>query len=257
MSKEEDLVGKRWNLIILVLVVGLIAGIIVIVVLALENTSSTIPEQVDVVLYQSTDPDRSARYVSQSKAVRKHMTWIRNIYLLSSTLPDTDNKDLRITVVNFKGSSYVDAFQYMPSIPGIAEHAIFLSDMSYPFREIRKNYMFFQNRPRIFNLLRDKAEEQFLSEYFELPTMPILVASLEKLKDASWTQLVFKEITEERVVLREEMNRDVFVVNAMLSNAKSQFDKLLSSPPLFATFHISSQPKESNELLNVFVNKLN
>lgn len=251
-KKRED----RWIWIIGALCLAFAVVTIVIIVIALEPSSSGIPSEIDIVLYQS--PSRPSRYIPQSKAVHRYMGWARNVYVLSSTLNPGWDPTLNIEVVPFVGSAS-QAFEYMPLITGIASHSIFLSDMTVPFRDVKKTYMFYQTRPRIFNIFRDQAEVNFLSRYLELPTMPVLSTDLEKLNDPprTWQDLVFREITEERIVMREDMNRDVFVVSSMLQNVEKQFEKLVSTPPLFATFHVNPDndpnPTLSNNTLMVFL----
>jgi hypothetical protein len=119
--------------------------------------------------------------------------------------------------------------------------------------------MFYKDRPRMLNTFRDQAEANFFAQYLELPTMPVLVTDMSKLSERTWETLVFLEVTEERVVLREDMNRDVFLVSSMLDNTQKQFEKLKSSPPLFATFHINpldSDPVTCNNELITFLSTL-
>lgn len=267
-AEAEALAQKRenrWMWGIGAVCITLAIVTIVVIVIALEPSNNDIPESIDVVLYQSTEPVRSTRYIPQSKAVRKFLTWARNVYVLSSLANPGWDPVLNVEIVPFSGSA-LQGFEYMPNIPGISTHAIFLSDMTFPFRDVPKSYLFYQSRPRMFNIFRDQAEVYFLSKYLELPTMPVLVTDLEKFSETTrvlnksstntWQDLVFREITEERVMLREDMNRDVFVVSTLPDNAKIQFEKLKANPSLFATFHVNSQDPDkvsSNNVLLTFL----
>lgn len=260
-AQHEDqpptVVAERWTRVMLVMCLALAAATVVVVVIALEPSASQMPAEVDVVLYQSPQTARMVRYVPQSKAVWKYLPWVRRVFVLSQyALPGWD-PSLQVHVVPFIGT-VSEAFEFMPSIPEVATHALFLSDMTVPFRPVKKSYLFYQDRPRVFNLFRDQAEVNFLAGYLELPTLPVLATDLHKLQEPprTWHDLVFRELTEERMVLREDMNRDVFVVGQMLSNVQKQFDKLVSVPPLFATFHIHPQDTDAvtaNQTLTQFL----
>jgi len=220
-----------------------------------------------VVLYENTDPSRMSRHISQAKAVHKYMGWVKTIYVLSSTQSGEDAA-LGVTFVSFTGTM-IQAFEFMPDIVGISDNAIFLSDMTIPFRNVEKGFMFYDSRPRMFNIFREQSEVNFFQNYFEAPvngisgedTMPTLVTDLVKLKEEpqTWQDLVFREVTEERVTLRDDLNRDIFVVSTMLPNAEKQFDKLTNNRPLFATFHVSvnttvdPDPAASNARIQTFL----
>lgn len=247
----------RWTRIIVVLCLALAVATVVVVVIALEPSSSAVPADVDVVLYQVPETARMSRYVSQSRAVWKYMPWVRRIFVLSQYATPGWDPVFSLQVVAFTGSESA-AFEFMPSIPEIAAHAIFLSDRTVPFRAVKKSYLFYQSRPRIFNVFREQSEVNFLEQYFELPTLPTLVTELQKLNEEprTWQHLVFREMTEERVVLREDLNRDVFVVGGALANVQKQLDKLVSAPPVFATFHIhpdDPQAVEANQAIASFL----
>lgn len=250
---------ERWTWIIVALCFSFAVVIVVIVVISLEYTPDDWPDDVDVVLYQSPETSRMTRYVPQSKAVWKFMSWVRRVFVLSEFASPGYDQTLGVHFVRFTGSNS-QGFEYMPDIPEIADHAIYLSDMTVPFRPVKKNYMFYQSRPRMFNVFREQSEVNFFASYLELPTMPVLCTNLVKLKEPpqTWQDLVFREVTEERLVNREDMNRDIFVVSTMPANVQTQFDKLVSVPPIFATFHINPDapdPELANTTLAAFLIK--
>ena len=256
---ETELTNQRWGWIFVALILAFASASIVIIVLALESSGSCLPDTIDVVIYQSNNAARMSRYIAQVKAVHKYMTWVNRVFILSANMSTMEDTVLNASVIHFPGASASEAFEFMPDIPGISAHAIFLSDMTMPFRDVSKTFMFYQDRPRIFNIFREQSEVNFFANYLELPTMPVLATDLHKLKEPpqTWTDLVFRMVTEERIVNREDMNRDIYVVSTMANNVQLQFDKLLSSPPLFATFHINAtndpNPILSNNLLAVFL----
>jgi hypothetical protein len=177
--------------------------------------------------------------------------------VLSATQNGYDDV-LGATFIPFSGT-LSEAFEYMPSIPEIQNHAIFLSDMTIPFRQVQKSYFFMNGAPRIFNIFREQSEVDFFSDYLELPTMPTLVTDLQKLKEAQgWKDLVFREVTEERVVLKSDMNRDIFIVSSIPDNTQDQFANLIKSKPLFITFHVSPNdpdPDTANNAIADFLSK--
>lgn len=256
---DEQKLEERWTWIIVALCLAFAVVTVVIVVMALEYVPEALPEQMDVVLYQSPETSRMMRYVPQSKAVWRHMPWVNRVYVLSQFASPGYDQALDVHFVAFTGT-VSEAFEFMPDIPEISSHAIFLGDMTVPFREVKKTYLFYQSIPRMFNVFREQSEVNFFQTYLELPTMPVLSTDMSKLKEPpqTWQDLVYREVTEERVVNREDMNRDVFVVSTMLSNVQAQFDKLVSSPPLFATFHINPADPDhelANTTLTVFLIK--
>jgi hypothetical protein len=248
---------RKWFWLFMFLIVLFSVAIIVIIIVAMEQTKQNLPKNIDVVLYERpNEPTRLSRHIWQARAVHKYMNWVKRVFVLSPTQSGED-VGLGVTFVPFSGT-LSEAFEFMPDIPDIGENAIFLSDMTLPFREVRKEFMFFESNPRMFNIFREQAEVSFFASYLELPTMPTLVTDLVKLKEPpqTWTDLVFREVTEESVTLRTEMNRDVFVVSSMMANSEKQFDKLTDNRPLFATFHVSTadpNPDASNQLLNTFL----
>lgn len=247
---------KKWVWIFVAALLLFVVATIVIVIVAIEQTSETYPEVIDVVLYiRPNDPLRMSRYIAQAKSVQLYMDWVRNIYVLSPN-DAISTSLLGVTFVRFSGT-LAEAFEFMPNIEGIAEDAVFLSDQTFPFRSVKKSFLFSGNQPRMFNIFREQSEVNFFSDYLE-PTMPTLVTDLVKLREdpQTWQDLVFRVVTEERVTLRSDINRDIFIVSNMTSNAQKQFDKLTKHRPLFATFHIGPANPDndvSNNLLNAFL----
>ena len=228
--------SAAWIWVFLVLIVLLLSGTVVVFILASQRASAALPDEVDVVLHVRPDnPTRAARHIYQARAVRKHMPWVRQVFVLSPNEPEVRATEF-YTYVPFSGTGD-EAYNFMPDIAGIANHAMFLADQTLPWRYVSKSFLFIQGQPRLFNYFRDTAEASFFQDYLET-TWPALVADLPKLKEEprTWQNLVFREVTEEQLVLRNDMNRDVFVVSSMATNSQLQFDALQAHAPLFATF---------------------
>ncbi len=220
------------------------AATVTIVIIAVEQTNSSLPEKIDVVIYRppSGEASRLERYKHQARAVRENMNWVNQVFVLSAS--PVEGSDFEH--VPFEGT-HEEAFEFMPSVPNVQQYAVFLGDRTIPVSGIKKGYLFHLDRPRIANIFRNQSEVNLFEQYLELPTMPLFVADMNKLAEEprTWTDLVFREVTEERIVLRSDMNRDVFVISTMLANANKQFDNLETLPPLFATFHV---PTANNDL---------
>lgn len=263
-TKAEKRTVRTWIWIFILFLLLFLVGSIVIVIIAIEEGGQTLPEKIDVVLFirpGSSTPLtlRAARYKTQARAVQKYMPWVNKIWVLSPTHASGEDADLGVTYVNVNKDTVAGAFEYMPSITDIAEYAIFLSDQTYPFRPVKKSFLFFDSRPRMFNIFREQSEVNLLQEYLE-DTMPTLVTEIKKLnKDPkTWQKLVFREITSNRVVLRNDMNRDILMDGGMTDNLEDQFTQLTNNRPLFATFHsgiADTAPTTSNTLLNSFLDK--
>ncbi len=251
--KEENRSKNRRNLylwIFVTLICAFAVGTVTVVVLALEGTH-TIPEDCDVVLYEkqingTPVEERVARHIAQIHAVKKHMEWIKKIHVLSSAKNGYDEL-LGATFVPFQGD-VSEAFVHMPKIPGISSHAIFLSDQTLPLRKISPKYFFSVSGPRMFNVFRDKSEEDFFFNYLELPTMPCLFTNMKTLSTCqTWMDLVYREITEEKVVLYNNLHRDIVLVGSIPENGSTQINRLRDSTPHFVTFHVNDQQPQVHQ----------
>ena len=240
--------SNLWMWVVCILILCFAAGTIFIIIIGLDP-QITHPEEVDVVLYEYqsspgvTVTSRLPRHLAQIHGVRKYMSWVRKIYVLSA-VQDGFDESLGVTFVQFSGD-LPSAFAYMPQIPEIAEHAIFLGDMTFPCRIVSKSFFYSVSGPRVFNIFRDQSEVDFFQSYLELPTMPVAVLSLKEMGHSpSWQDTVFSEVTEEKIVLYNEMNRDVMINGAMTANAQKQFKILTKYPPVFVTFHVNANQVE-------------
>lgn len=259
MPRKKSKTGDRvWLGVVIFLILGFLAGVITLLILSLQYSSHSHTGDIDVVLYQHSDDTRSQRTLPQIHAVLQNMPWINNIFVLTSQDPDPAVAALA-TYVSFAGN-HEDAFEYMPDIPGVAANTIFLDDRTFPFRPTKSSYMYSQDNPRMFNVFREQSEVIFFQQYVELPTLPTLVVDLAKLKEhpQTWRDLVFREVTEERITLKADMNRDVFVLSTMVNNAASQFTQLDDNPPVFATFHVPDTDPNvtaANQQLNTYLSQ--
>lgn len=251
-------------------------GIIVIMIVAIENSKQDLPDNIDVVLFQDSDTIRSKRTEYLAKAMDKYMGFAKNVFVLSSTTPAGRNDALGVTFVKFTPDpdatfsvNLVKAFESIPNIPNISDHAIFLTDQTVPFQKVYKTYLFYDNHPRLFNFFRNASVKRFFENYFEnsendstfsidfskgYDTIPAFVFQVDVLKTVKTLQtLLFREVTEQRLVLREDLNRDVFVNGGMLDNAAKQFKKVEDDEPLFVTFHMSGDKVAANNSFNTFL----
>jgi hypothetical protein len=254
-NKSEDEIAKEkkknlvwlWVFSILIILFGV--GSIVFIVLSLQPVGD-VPDEVCIVLYEyqiNGVPviERSSRHLAQIHAVQKYMSWISKIFVLSADKSGPDEV-LKATFVPFTGTAE-EAFQYMPSIPDITSHAIFFDDRTLPLREVKKAYFYSMKAPRMFNIFHEQSELDFFINYLELPTLPCLVTDLEKVKvSPDWRSLIFREISEEKIVLFNNMNVDVMIVGNLITNATNQFNIILKKPPLFITFHVNGNQSAEN-----------
>jgi hypothetical protein len=67
--------------------------------------------------------------------------------------------------------------------------------------------------------------------------------------------VVFVVVTEDRAVLRRDMNRDLLLKGGedMVNNQQAQFAEIVRSPPLFATFHLGGNVAEAAEEVRLFL----
>jgi len=247
-----------WFWIFCLFIILFSVGTIVVIALALQD-SGVVTSDIDVVLYSYQLPAQSTltttaaattaaavarepRYVAQIHAVRKYMPWVNNIFVLrptSSTSTTTETSGA--TLVPFDGTD-VQAFAHMPHIPTISDYAIFMGDYTFPLRTIKRSYLSTQGKRRMFNVFREQSEMEFFKDYLESSsTMPCLVTDLQLLKSSqSWTDMIFQEITEEKVVLSNDMNRDMMISGRMPTNIATQLQLVSAAQPHFVTFHVNN-----------------
>ncbi len=256
-----------WFWIFCLFIILFSVGTIVIIALALQD-SGLVDSDIDVVLYSYQPPTqttaqttalttsqkaaavaREPRHVAQIHAVRKYMPWVKNIFVLRPSSTTTTTADIETngaTLVPFVGTDD-EAFAYMPHIPTISNYAMFLGDYTFPLRTIKKSYLFTQGKRRMFNVFREQSEMEFFKDYLESSnTMPCLVTDLQLLKSSqSWTDMIFREITEEKVVLSNDMNRDMMISGRMPTNIETQLQLVSNSQPHFVTFHVNNNQASS------------
>lgn len=243
MAKDEAAGSeRRWMWILGVVFMVFLITSIAVVVIAVTGNSSSLPKKIDIVLF-----DRGQGVLApQLKAVKKYMLWVNTIYVLSTT---ADNGTVDgVTYVKFASADQNAAFLAIESIDGISDHALFLADYTFPCRKVLKQYLFYGDRPRLFNYFRDYAEEVFIADLgFQINTLATLVLNIPLLKEIkdetklsaaeTVNRYLFRATTEERVVVRNDMNREIYIDATIADNVTAQFAKLKSAPPVFATFH--------------------
>lgn len=264
MTKEPTNYG--WMALFVVFLFILVIATAVVIAVSVSQQSSNLPQEIDVII---VDRDRGLAQ-PQVNAINSNMAFRRNIYILGPHATGAADADFpnvtNVFYVNFVPVDPVsptvldEYFLAVQSIAGVANHAVFLADQTVPFRWIDKAYMFYGTRPRMFNIFRDTAETTFLAPYFNY-TCPALVEDVSifaRLPDPPTVQnFVLFEISQARVTLRNDFNRDIFV-NAdntqLIANYNQQFSELVNNTPLFATFHVTGTDQTfANAALAVFL----
>ena len=105
------------------------AATVTIVIIAVEQTNSSLPEKIDVVIYRppSGEASRLERYKHQARAVRENMSWVNQVFVLSAS--PVEGSDFKY--VPFEGTQE-EAFEFMPSVPNVQQYAVFLGDRTVP-----------------------------------------------------------------------------------------------------------------------------
>jgi hypothetical protein len=256
-SREDETSEVRWLWIMMVVFLLFLSAALVVVVVCVNGSANHVPKDIDVILL---DQNRGL-LAAQIKAVKKYMPWYKTLRVVT-TVRDSGTADgVTYTHLPTAGVLLHTGFMATASIDGVADHAIFLSDYTLPFRRVEKSYLYYGSRPRMFNYFRDKSEEDFFQNTlsYNTDTLPTLVYSTVALKTiqddtkldvtAKINRFIFQVVTEDRVVLRNDMNREVFIDAAIPENADTQFAKLKSYAPVFATFH----PKDDGTSLDKVV----
>lgn len=242
------------------------------------NANSVLPELIDIVIIERSELTNLKAHVN---AINNFMTFRNNIYILTPNQPDGNAaEDMGVNNVfycNFteSGTTYQNKldsyFLEMPNIknkdnevPDIQTHAIFLGDQTYPMFKIEKSFLYFGERPRMFNVFRDQAEINFFNGLTVAAddittfnyTTPSLVSNIELFTDApavsTVKDFISLEITEERATLRHDINRDILLRGVSgvdySDNYTMQFTTLDDNPPYFATFHISGATSSTERI---------
>jgi uncharacterized integral membrane protein len=267
-EEEEQPMTYSWMFAIVVILIILFIATITVVAVSVSQYGASLPADVDIVLIESAN----GILLPQAVAIDHNMNFRRNIYILTNiagrvngpaTLNNIANIFYVVTGVLDLNESFLfqNQIRGIANVPDIAPHAIFLADYTVPFQFIEKSFLFYGNRPRMFNIFRDTAETTFLASYFTY-TVPTLVASIALLDEiggvtGTVNDFVLFEISQERVVLRNDFNRDIFVNAsnaAQVTNTTKQYSELDSINPLFATFHVTgTNQTTANESLAAFL----
>ena len=260
--------SKRWIWVFSILTALMLGGTIAILVLAAYDTEN-LPDHIDVVLFQRSTLPRD-RFMHQARAVRKHMEFVERIYVLH---PDpnrnvTHDDTLDITYIHLETDNAREAFMKSADMYNEDDvdtrHIIFLSDQTIPWSTIHKTYLFSGKQARMFSAFRNAAVTNIFVDYFESQTTSetaVLVeeASLIRSSDNDYTKYLFRSSTEQRVILRNDLSRDIFAKSSMQENFNAQIEELDKSPPLFVTFHVTGggdlRYHEANRWINDYLDK--
>lgn len=259
-TKEEG--SEVWFWVFVIIILTFLGGVIAIIAVAIADMNENLPSDIDVVIY---DQGRE-RFKEQIRAVQKYMTFVKQIHVVSTAVLEDYAGKGNIPVsytVDATLTTQEAAFEKIPSLPNISDHAMFLSDRTFPCYKILKTYLFYGQHPRMFNVMQEQAEVSFFStpvygvspafSYWE-PTIVTMVGRVDYMSNhTNAHQYLFDEITREQVVLRNDMNRDIFVTEGNTDSSTDQFNHLESQKPLFATFHVSGSTEESKQAANLFL----
>lgn len=238
-TPEDKRFLRRWLGVMVFFILVMLGGTIAIIIVATKSHTAVLPDHIDAILLERGHN----RHLSQIKAIETHMGWIRHIYVYvttDQTLPTSDQDHITYLPIA-PTDALTNAFMAPAGESGVASHMLFLGDYTFPYRKVEKAYLFNDTQPRMFNYFRDAAEASFFSTYLT-PTMPTFVLTKDTLQAANgdFNLFMLRELTEERVLLRNDMDRDIFVVASLLDtdNLTQQFTGLAHATPLFATFHV-------------------
>jgi hypothetical protein len=271
MTDEEVFVDPSmsytWMFVIVAILIVLFVATITVLAVSVSQSFASLPADIDVVIIER---DRGI-LLAQAIAINQNMNFRRNIYILTDTpgrvngpanlshnienaffVVDPNPNSTPETVLNAY-FLFQNKIKGITNVPDIAQHAIFLADQTVPFQFIQKSFFFYGTRPRMFNIFRDAAETTFLASYFTY-TCPALVENLALLDEleaggsaVTVNDFVLFEIAQERVVLRNDFNRDIFVNAsdaAQVTNTAKQYSLINGNPPLFSTFHITGTSQD-------------
>lgn len=284
-------VSDKWMWIFSLIIIGFVIATIVLINVVINRDEDMLPDKVDIVVAVRPDHHNRNLLVNQVKSISKRMKFRRNIYILSPTANDGsafgDTGVKNSYYVSFKPTTMDDSDDFdqkllnemylqMPlinkrkgQVPDIADHAIFMADMTFPMREIKKKYLFYGERPRMFNIFRDEAEVKYLSKEmylnYTVPTVVSDIALLKKVKKnaidrdrdyvSELTNFILFEITEKRATIMNTMNKDL-IINGdqhMANNRVKQFKNTKDHLPYFVTFHISGDHNTTVKEINDFL----
>lgn len=248
----------RWIFVVVCfLIVLFVVGTMIVVIFSLE-TPIQHKSQVDVVLFQDADPIRSQRTPFQIKSIHEHMPWVHRIFVVSLlTSIQREDTTLKATFIPFSGTRE-EAFLHQHVLEQLGETVMFLSDQTIPMRAVKPSYFYSGRYLRLFNVFREQSEMNVLAPYYELPTMPVGCIPRELLQstNTTWQHVVFRLVTEERVVIFPSLNRDILLSGDDHKNAQQQLKMLTATPPFFATFHINRELRpEYQESANRWINQ--
>lgn len=238
-------------LILFVIATGVVVG------LALQEQQVNLPNQVDLVCYEI--PESQSCIEAQVVALSQNLKFRRNIYILTTnperelgicdfvwgcywvpcTAPGPTQKEL-----NDQMFANVTQLVSLTDIPAIADRFMFFGNTTMPYRNVSENALFYSNRPRAFNIFRDAAEVATLQPYFTF-TSPCCVGRtsfVDSSPSDAITNFMLFSMSQDQIVVRNDFLRDIFVnrnSQPLIDNYESQFNKLDSNPPLFATFHVT------------------
>jgi len=270
-NEPEKKVSYEWMLCFVVVLFVLVISTVVVVGVAVSQYGDSLPQNIDVVIVER---DRGIT-LSQVTSIDQNMNFRRNIYIQTANHANGPANFIGINNVYYINFTPIDpqsaevlneyflamnSIRNLTDVPDITDHAMFLADQTIPFRFIQKTHLFYGHRPRVFNIFRDKSETDFLQVYFNYtcPCFVVETTLFDQLPNPQTIQdFVLFSISQQRLTLRNDFNRDVFVNadnSALTLNFTKQFSELVTCNPLFATFHVTgTQTTIANQALAAFL----
>ena len=258
MNRENEIrtTSYFWYMVVILFFACLLGVLAVTIPVETVLLLNKLPKDIDVVLVDRSGVLARGGGAEQVALVDKNMAFRRNIYIMSDapTGPASTFKEKNVFFSNFASPVSTDPFvslrDYylgMGSIVGIAEHAIFLGDTTFPYRKMDKTILFDGDRPRLFNFFKPTEYTSFFAPFLNetLPSFVQDTALFTRLRAVSASdrlqELLLLERTERGYTIHNCFNRDVMLNGglAFAVNRALQFDELKSNKPVFATFHIS------------------
>jgi len=146
--------SNTWIWVFIFFLFAFLVGTIVIVVIAVQQSSNTLPDDIDAVILEDGVYNFSTYQIS---AIQKFMPFISTIYVLNTANNSTKAAGLIYVPITLSSSPKNDIAAAIGALPG-AKTVIYFGNITMPLSYVKKNYLFYVDRPRIFNALRDTEE---------------------------------------------------------------------------------------------------
>lgn len=238
MFKIKKLLITYWRRLLVVIVI--IGAIITVGLLShhqntrlITNCIPAIPDDIDIVLIDQ----HRGRCLSQVKLIRKHLHWIRNIYILYTDEEPSIEDCFNVQVDGRLELSQMVKTGIISATPAIADNFIYLGDTTIPLRSFRKTDLFgYQGQRRIFN---HGHESDIFNDYYET-VLPLVLMQREKLESAiyDWNYCIFQQTLKHQLVFNTTLHKQVTVSDNSPPTPDDHKKCRIQLQPLWATYSI-------------------